>query len=114
MTGDAELDRQILVRVVAGDHSALTQLYDRHAPVMLGVATRVLGSRRDAEDLLHDVFLEAWQKAASFDATRGSVKTWLLLRVRSRAIDRLRVLAKARAHGMARELSDPEPSVAGA
>ncbi len=65
-------------------------------------------TRRDAEDLLHDVFLEVWQKAKDFDADRGTVRTWLLLRVRSRAIDRIRMLTTARNHAMIK--SDPEPT----
>jgi len=64
------------------------------------VALRVLGSRSDAEDLVHDVFVEAWQKAADFDAKRGSVRSWLLMRVRSRGIDRLRSLQAARRRGL--------------
>lgn len=73
-----------------GDADALAALYDRYAPLMLGLGTKMLGSRRGAEDLLHDVFMEAWRKADSYDPERGSVRSWLLLRTRSRALDRLR------------------------
>jgi len=89
-------DREVMARVAAGDRASLATLYDEHASRMLALAYRILGNRRDAEDLLHDVFLEAWQKAASFDPARGSVRAWLLMRVRSRAIDRLRMLTTAR------------------
>jgi RNA polymerase sigma-70 factor (ECF subfamily) len=81
-----------------GDARGLAGLYDRHAPAMLGVALRILRDRGDAEDLVHDVFIEAWNKAASFSLERGGVRTWLLVRVRSRAIDRLRSLEVARRH----------------
>lgn len=74
----------------SGDRAALGSLYDRFAPSMLAVAQRVLGSPREAEDLVHDVFLEAWHRARHYDRTRGSVQTWLMLRLRSRALDRLR------------------------
>ena len=43
--------------------------------------------RREAEDLLHDVFLEAWRSAGDFDPKRGRVRTWLAIRMRSRALD---------------------------
>ena len=50
-----------------------------------------------SEDVLHDVFLEAWQKAASYSEERGTVGAWLSLRARSRAIDRRRSAPRNRA-----------------
>ena len=107
MSADADIDRSLMAAVARQDRTALAQLYDRHAPQMLGLACRILQTRRDAEDLLHDVFLEVWQKAKDFDADRGTVRTWLLLRVRSRAIDRIRTLTVARNYAMIK--SEPEP-----
>jgi len=90
--GDAEL-----VRAVArGDRPALAQLYDRFSPILLAVATRILGERREAEDLLHDVFLEVWRQAADYDSARGSVRAWMLIRLRSRAIDRRKSAGSSR------------------
>jgi RNA polymerase sigma-70 factor (ECF subfamily) len=57
------------------------------------MAQRLLGTRSDAEDLVHDLFLEVWLRADSYDASRASVRTWLLLRLRSRALDRLKSAA---------------------
>ena len=93
-------DAHLLVASARGDGIALGQLYDRHAPAMLGVASRILRGRQDAEDLVHDVFVEAWQKASDYDARRGSVRSWLLVRVRSRGIDRLRSIEAARRAAM--------------
>jgi len=70
-----------------GERLALGALYDRHAGALLALAARIVGRGAEAEDLVHDVFLEAWRRAADFDAERGSVKAWLLLRTRSRALD---------------------------
>ena len=79
---------QTLVHAMAnGDTRALAALYDRHAPLMLGLARRIVIGKPEAEDIVHDVFLEAWRRAADYDENRGSVKAWLLLRTRSRAID---------------------------
>lgn len=80
-----------------GSREALGELYDRFVPRMLSVTQEILRSRQEAEDLVHNVFLEAWQCAQSYDPKRGSVSTWLLLRTRSRALDRLRVMRKAQA-----------------
>jgi len=93
-------DAHLLVAAARGDVTALGRLYDRHAPAMLGVASRILRGRQDAEDLVHDVFVEAWQRAGDYDARRGSVRSWLLVRVRSRGIDRLRSLEAARRAAM--------------
>jgi len=98
-------DAALVARVASGDVDALAGLYDRHAAPMLGLAVRVLGDRRDAEDLLHDVFLEVWRRSASYDPRRASVRTWLLVKVRSRAIDRLRSLAVARRHGLGEDFA---------
>lgn len=83
-------DRALVDRIADGDRSALAVLYGRYASTLLGVAVRILGGRREAEDLVHDVFLEAWRRAGSYRPERGSVRTWLLLRLRSRALDRVR------------------------
>ena len=93
-------DESLMAAAAVGDESALGELYDRHAGAMLGVALRILKLRPDAEDLVHDVFVEAWQKAADFDVGRGSVRSWLLVRVRSRGVDRLRSLSAARRRGL--------------
>lgn len=84
-------DQQLIERIAGGDRQALAALYDRYAPSLLGAGMRTLKLRRDAEDVLHDVFVEVWQQAGDYNPTRGSVKAWLFLRMRSRAIDRLRL-----------------------
>lgn len=81
-------DEALIVQVARGDRTALAALYDRHVGVMTALAQRILGNPRDAEDLIHDVFVEVWQRAGDFDPSRGGVRTWMLVRVRSRCLDR--------------------------
>jgi len=86
-----------IVRALAkGDSKALASLYDKYASLLLAVGQRVLGNQREAEDLLHDVFLEVWKRAADYDRARGSVRAWLLMRMRSRALDRKRAQGRSR------------------
>ena len=87
---ESAADAHLVAAMAGGDQGAIEALYDRHAGLMMGVALRMLKERSLAEDLVHDVFLEAWRAADSFDGERGSVKTWLMVRLRSRALDRLR------------------------
>src|SRR5438270_4490526 len=79
----------LVAAVAQGNREALGALYDLHAPMLFGLAKRMLGNAAAAEDLLHDVFLEVWQHAAEYAPDRGSVRSWLLVRTRSRALDRL-------------------------
>ena len=86
----AESDAVLMARIEARDARALGELYDRHASRLLGLARRILGGGGEAEEVVQEVFLFAWRAAASYDAQRGAVLTWLLIATRSRAIDRLR------------------------
>jgi RNA polymerase sigma-70 factor (ECF subfamily) len=81
-------DSALCAAVAGGDRGALGQLYDRHAPVLMALGLRILGNRAQAEDVLHDVFLEAWHQARTFDPARGTVRAWLVTRMRSRCLDR--------------------------
>jgi RNA polymerase sigma-70 factor (ECF subfamily) len=84
---EAEMDAKLVAAMARGDREAMATLYDRHSAIMLGLAMRIVRDRREAEDLLHDVFLEAWRSAKDFDPKRGKVRTWLAIRMRSRALD---------------------------
>jgi len=84
---DAERDAALVRAMAAGDATALAGLYERHAGLLFGLALRIVKERREAEDLLHDVFLEAFRCAKDFDPRRGKARTWLAIRMRSRALD---------------------------
>jgi RNA polymerase sigma-70 factor (ECF subfamily) len=83
---DAE-DEALVAAMARGERTALAALYERHSSLLLGLALRIVREKREAEDLLHDVFLEAWRTAQDFDPKRGRVRTWLAIRMRSRALD---------------------------
>lgn len=83
-------DVELMRRIAGGDEAALGELLHRYSSTLMSLATRILGNPADAEEVLQEVFVHAWNRAASYDPGRSSVSTWLVLISRSRAIDRLR------------------------
>jgi RNA polymerase sigma-70 factor (ECF subfamily) len=90
------LDMELISEMARGQQAALGSLYDRHGGLLLGILTRLLKNAEEAEDVLHEVFLEVWEHAADYDPTRGTVRAWLVMRARSRGLDRLRALSRLR------------------
>ena len=83
-------DSALIAKMMSGDESALSTLYDRYAPMLFGMLMRVLNDRQAAEEVLQDLFLQLWRNAGQFDANRGSLPAWLMVIGRNRAISRLR------------------------
>ena len=104
-------DRAILVRIAAGDQGALGALYDRHGRSVFSLASRIVTDRGDAEDVVQDVFAQAWRQADRYDAARATVTGWLLMMTRARAIDRVRARTARplTADDEMPDLPDPDP-----
>ena len=77
-------------RVVAGDDAALGEVYDQYASFVYGIALRVIGDPRAAEDVSQDVFVCFWERPTVFDPSRGSLRTWLGTLAHRRAVDHVR------------------------
>jgi RNA polymerase sigma-70 factor (ECF subfamily) len=87
-------ETHLLERITAKDRMALSILYDRYARVIYTVAYRVLGSVEESEEVVLDVFNQVWRIAGSYTPKKGRVDAWLFMLTRSRALDRLRSLAR--------------------
>lgn len=90
MNDERGVDARLAERIRLGQAEALGELYDRYASTALATALRVVGSREEAEDVVHEAFVAVWRKIDRFDAERGALRAWLMTVVRNRAIDRVR------------------------
>ena len=70
--------------------AALEALYRRHSPAAFAVCLRVLRDRGEAEEALHETFLQVWSRANHYDPLRAAPLTYILMVARGRAVDRRR------------------------
>ena len=73
-----------------GDQEALALLFRRYASIVRGLAYKVLRDTSEADDLLQEIFLVVYRKCASFDASRGPARSWILQITYHRAVARRR------------------------
>ncbi len=76
--------------IADGETRALEVLYDRHGGAAWSLAHRIMGDRQAAEDVTQEAFVSVWRSGGRYEATRGSVRSWVLAIVRNRGIDALR------------------------
>ena len=89
------IDDAVLVQdLVGGSEAALETLYDRHAATIFAKAYRLTSDRGIAEEVVQDAFLTLWNRAESFDPSKGSLGAWLSMIARNRSIDRLRAAGR--------------------
>jgi RNA polymerase sigma-70 factor (ECF subfamily) len=69
-------------------------------------ALRILRERGEAEEVVQDVFVQAWRQAGSYSAERGTPEAWLITMTRSRGIDKLR--SRRRRDEMVRPAENPD------
>ena len=83
------------------DPQQFNDAYRRLAPLALASANRVLRDEAAAEDVVQDVFVQLWLRPDSYDASRGSLASYVSMLARSRALDRWRARS-SREHAVAR------------
>lgn len=104
---DRLCDAKVVREISRGSSEALSELYHRHAQLLMALALRIVRNCQDAEEVLQEVFFYVWRKAADYDASRSSVFSWLVVITRSRSLDRLRLRQRA---GDWEEIQNDEPA----
>src|SRR5579864_4244039 len=87
---DHTQDAALIERIRTGDRAAFMGFYDRFSPLPFSVAARVLGDRKEAEDVLQRAMLVVWNKAGEYDPQLGTLSSWAVALTRNKALDRLR------------------------
>ncbi len=83
-------DALLAARLAAGDDRALADVFGRLASSVYGGAVRVLGNGSAAQDVVQDVFVELWSHPDRYDPAAGSLRTYLMVLARHRAVDVMR------------------------
>jgi RNA polymerase sigma-70 factor (ECF subfamily) len=103
-------DAQLVTSIARYSEVALAEAYRRHGGAVFGLARRVLGNAAEAEDVTQEVFLRLWNQPDRFDASRGSLRSYLLAQSHGRAVDAIRSLSSRRL----REAKDAQRTAAAA
>lgn len=77
-----------------GDSASLRRLYDHEAGFLLAVALRIVRRREVAADVLHDSIMDIWERAGTFDRSRGAGRAWITSIVRHRALKHVRAAGR--------------------
>jgi RNA polymerase sigma-70 factor, ECF subfamily len=86
-------DDALISKIRSGDQEALTILFRRYGRLVWSIAKRIVRNQEEADDVLQDVFLLIYRKAAVFDSSRGTVRSLIVHMAYQRAITRRNYLS---------------------
>jgi RNA polymerase sigma-70 factor (ECF subfamily) len=89
-TLDAASDATLIVGIGRWQEDALAELYRRHGAAVYNLCRRVTGSSHLADDVTQEVFVDLWKRPGQFDPDRGSLRSLLVAKAHSRAVDVVR------------------------
>lgn len=90
-------EKNIIDAIKAGDEQAMQKIICRYSRLLWSIVGAVLsqvGTTEDMEECVADVFIDLWEHPQKYDESRGSLKAWLSVIARNKAIDRYRQKTK--------------------
>jgi hypothetical protein len=80
-------DETLAARIAQGDVAALEALYEKYAPMVMGITLKVTGDRVLAENTLQETFWQVWKSASTYQPQSGSFTGWLFRMARQVALN---------------------------
>jgi RNA polymerase sigma-70 factor (ECF subfamily) len=80
----------LVAKLKGRDERAMSELYDRYADTLFGLASKIVRSDDIAQDVLQDSFVKIWKNVENYSSEKGSFFTWMLNITRNTAIDSIR------------------------
>ena len=83
-------DVDLIGRVVHRDKSAFGTLYDRYSQLVFNLANKIVKDPDYGGEVMQSVFIQIWNKASTYNESKGAVSTWIINIARNKSIDLLR------------------------
>jgi RNA polymerase sigma-70 factor (ECF subfamily) len=112
LCADGLEENALLVRLQTGDIGALSSLFERFAPLVKRIGTRILSNSSESDDLVQDLFIFIQRKSAVFDSSKSSARSWIVQMTYQRAIERRRYLTTRHFYRNAKSQGELESVVA--
>jgi len=90
LTSETPIEERIAMLLADRDRTAVRLIYQNYSPILLNVILRIVKYEDVAKDVLQDALLKIWRNSTNFDASKGSLFTWLVRVCRNAAIDKTR------------------------
>ena len=87
---DTDDDQELVYAVKQGSQQCLGKLYDKYAPALMGIISRISDNEKMAEEILNTAFVKIWKQAVHFDASQNSLFTWLINISRQTAFEKVK------------------------
>ena len=87
---NADEDDRLVIALKKGDQKAFELLYNKYAPVLMGLVCRIVNDNNLAGEILQTSFLNIWNQINSFDAGKGSLLMWLISIARNTAFEKVK------------------------
>jgi len=101
-------DHGLLALTARGDREAFARLYDMYGATAYSLAVRIVRDRELAADVVQEAFLAVWNRAATFDASRGRPSSWILTLTHHKAVDTVRRHERRRAEALDEAAAAPD------